>query len=98
MLLEGGSTRKFLDHYASSNGIELKPEFELGSLDLLTQFAQSGFGLAFTVREFVTEELRTGKLFEIPLSPPVPERYVGIATLKGIPLSAASKRFFELLP
>lgn len=99
LLLEpGGSTRNFMDEYARSHGIELKPEFELGSLDLLVQFAQSGFGLTFIVRNYVTEELSSGKLIEIPLAPPIPERHVGIATLKGVPLSAASRRFLELLP
>lgn len=99
LLLEpGGSTRNFLDEYAASNGITLSPEFELGSLDLLIQFAQSGFGLTFIVREYVTKELHTGKLFEIPLTPPIPERHVGIATLKSVPLSAASRRFLEFLP
>ncbi|MEC0264800.1 MULTISPECIES: LysR family transcriptional regulator [Paenibacillus] len=99
LLLEpGGSTRNFLDEFAISHGVRLKPEFELGSLDLLVQFAQSGFGLTFIVRNYVTEELSSGKLVEIPLTPPVPERHVGIATLKGVPLSAASKRLLEFLP
>ncbi len=99
LLLEpGGSTRNFLDEYAASNGITLHPEFELGSLDLLIQFAQSGFGLTFIVREYVAEELDTGKLIEIPLIPTIPERHVGIATLKGVPLSAASRRFLDFFP
>lgn len=98
MLEPSGSTRQFLDEYALTHGMTLKPEFELGSIDLLTQFALSGFGLAFVVRNFVAEELASGKLIEVPLLPPVPERHVGIATLKGVPLSAASKRFLELLP
>lgn len=99
LLLEpGGSTRSFLDNYAISHGIQLKPEFELGSLDLLVQFAQSGFGLTFIVRNYVTEELTSGKLVEIPLFPPLPERHVGIATLKGVPLSAAARRLLEFLP
>jgi len=97
LLLEGGSTRKFLDEYAASNGVTLKPEFELGSLDLLIQFAQSGFGLTFIVREYVSEELHAGKLIEIPLTPPIPKRHIGIATLKGVPLSAASGRFLECM-
>lgn len=99
LLLESGShTRSFLDHYALSNGVKLIPEFELGSLDLLVQFARSGFGLTFMIREFIIEELTLGKLIEVPLFPPIPERHVGIATLKGLPLSAASKRFLEFLP
>lgn len=99
LLLElGGSTRRFLDAYASAGGVELKPEFELGSLDLLVQFAQSGFGLTFMTKSYITEELASGKLVEIPLTPPIPERNIGIATLKGVPLSSAAKRFMEFLP
>lgn len=99
LLLEpGGSTRDYLDRYAASYDIRLSPEFELGSLDLLIQFAQRGFGLTFIVREYVAEELASGQLTELPLTPPIPKRYVGIATLKGVPLSAASKSFLDFLP
>ncbi|RJE89682.1 LysR family transcriptional regulator [Paenibacillus sp. 1011MAR3C5] len=99
LLLEpGGSTRAYLDQYAAAHQIRLTPEFELGSLDLLVQFAQRGFGLTFIVREYVKEELANGRLIEIPLTPPIPERSIGIATLKGVPLSAASKSFLQSLP
>lgn len=98
LLLEpGSSTRRFLDAYAEANDVELRPEFELGSLDLLVQFALSGFGLTFMARGYIEEELAEGKLVEIPLVPPPPVRHVGIATLKGVPLSAAPKRFLEFL-
>lgn len=99
LLLEaGGSTRQYLDSYADKHGVTLKPEFELGSIDLLVQFARSGFGLAFVIRDYVQEELSAGMLVEIPLDPPVPERTIGIATLRGVPLSAATKSFLALLP
>ncbi|GIP37853.1 LysR family transcriptional regulator [Paenibacillus sp. J31TS4] len=99
LLLEPeGSTRRFLDHYAISHGVEFKPEFELGSHELLVQFAQSGLGLTFVVRQYVTEELASGRLIELPLFPPPTVRHVGVATLKGVPLSAASRRFLALLP
>ena len=99
LLLEAGaSTRRYLDDYAASHGVTLKPEFELGSIDLLVQFARSGFGLAFVIRDYVQEELRTGELVEIPLNPPIPARHIGIATLRGVPLSSATKSFLQLLP
>ncbi|MDK8180404.1 LysR family transcriptional regulator [Paenibacillus sp. UMB4589-SE434] len=98
MLESGGSTRHFIDAYASKLGVTLQPEFELGSIDLLVQFARSGFGLAFVIRNYVENELFSGDLVEIPLVPPIPERQIGIATLRGVPLSAASARFLELLP
>ncbi|MFB9324805.1 LysR family transcriptional regulator [Paenibacillus aurantiacus] len=99
LLLEsGGSTRRFLDDYALACGAHLAPEFELGSLDLLAQFAQSGFGLTIIAREYVTDQLASGLLVEIPLHPPIPARHIGIATLKGVPLSSAASRFLEFLP
>ena len=99
LLLEpGGSTRAFLDEFALRNGVRLRPDFELGSVDLLVQFASSGFGLAFVPRDYVAAELRGGRLIEIPIEPPLPPRRIGIATLRGIPPSTAAARFLELLP
>lgn len=93
----GGSTRKYIDGFLASNHVTITPEFELGSVDLLVQFALRGFGLAFVIRDYVTEELKSGELVEIPLDPPFPERNIGISTLRGVPLSAASKSFLSLL-
>ncbi|GLX70356.1 LysR family transcriptional regulator [Paenibacillus glycanilyticus] len=99
LLLEQGSlTRSYLDDYAASQGITFAPEFELGSVDLLVQFARSGFGLAFVIRDYVEEELARGDLVEIPLTEPFPQRKIGIATLRGIPQSAATRSFLALLP
>jgi LysR family cyn operon transcriptional activator len=99
LLLErGSSTRRFLDDYARAHALVLKPELELGSADLLIQFAKSGFGLAFAVRDYIEDELAAGELIEIRLTPPLPSRGIGLATLRGTPLSAAAKRFIALLP
>ncbi|MFF2092969.1 LysR family transcriptional regulator [Paenibacillus sp. NPDC058174] len=98
LLEQGGSTRKYVDDFFASNQMTITPEFELGSIDLLVQFAVRGFGLSFVIRDFITEELNAGELVEIQLDPPLPERHIGIATLRGVPLSAASKSFLALLP
>jgi len=98
LLEKGAGTREFLDEYAAAHGTKLIPELELGSMDLLAKFARSGFGLAFLVRSYAADELASRELVEIPLLPPIPSRSIGIATLRGVPQSAASKRFLELLP
>ncbi|SDW56802.1 LysR family transcriptional regulator [Paenibacillus sp. CF384] len=98
MLEPGGSTRRHLSEWAAEHGVQLQPELELGSIDLLLQFASRGFGLAFVIRNYIEQELASGELFEIPLQPPLPERYIGIATLRGVPLSAAANRFLSMLP
>ncbi|WP_053372117.1 LysR family transcriptional regulator substrate-binding protein [Paenibacillus sp. FJAT-27812] len=50
LLEKGSSTRRFLEEHAESHGVKLVPELEVGSLDLLAQFARSDFGLAFLIR------------------------------------------------
>lgn len=98
LLEQGSSTRRYLDDYTASRGITFNPEFELGSVDLLIQFARSGFGLAFVIRDYALEDLERGDLCEIPLAQSFPARHIGIATLRGIPLSAATRSFLALLP
>ncbi|WP_127530123.1 LysR family transcriptional regulator [Paenibacillus kobensis] len=76
-------------------GCELKPEIELGSVDLLIEFARKGLGISFVTREFVAKELEEGSLFEVKLDVALPPSKVGIMTLRHIPLSIAAKAFIE---
>jgi LysR family cyn operon transcriptional activator len=98
MVLEKGtSTREYIDNYAKEHGFEISPEIELGSIDLLIQFAKIGLGISCVVRNFVDEEIKDGNLYEVKLSEPIPERKVGIAILKDFPLSAVARKFVEIL-
>ncbi|MFH5184992.1 LysR family transcriptional regulator [Paenibacillus sp. TAB 01] len=99
LLEQGSSTRAYIDAYAASHGVTLKPEIELGSIDLLAEFAKTGLGIACIIQNFAGPELNAGDagLFEIRLEPPIPPRKVGIVTLKDVPLSAAAKRFIDRL-
>lgn len=97
MLLEKESnTRRYLDTFAEENHYVFKPNLELGSSDLLVKFTQINLGIAFVIREF-TKEIDNESLFEIPLSPPIPSRHIGLITLKDVPLSYASENFIKLL-
>lgn len=98
LLLEKGSnTRKCLDDYFERIGVKIVPEIELGSIDLLVEFARMGFGAAFVVKNFIEEELKNSKLYEIQLTEQLPHRKIGIVYLKNVPLSAAAKKFIERL-
>lgn len=80
-----------------SYGLTLKPEIEVGSVDILIEFARRGLGIAYVTREFVTSELETGSLFEIQLDVTLPPSRVGIMTMRSMPLSAAASRFIEMV-
>jgi LysR family cyn operon transcriptional activator len=97
LLEQGSSIRRYADRFAESQGLKLRPEIELGSIDLLVDFARIGLGIAYVIRNFVETELAAGTLLEIKLKEPIPPRQAGIVTLKGVPVSAAAKRFIELL-
>ena len=78
-------------------GIKINPEIELGSHDLLLEFAKIGLGIASVVREFSEEYLQDGTLYEIMLKDEIPQRSIGICSLKGVSLSPSSERFVEHL-
>ncbi|WP_090641894.1 LysR family transcriptional regulator [Paenibacillus sp. UNC496MF] len=80
-----------------SYGFEIKPEIEVGSVDLLIEFARKGLGISYVTREFVTRELEEGSLFEIRLDVKLPPSQVGFMMMRNMPLSNAARKFMELV-
>jgi len=97
LLSPGSSTRKFVEQWFAARECTVKPDIELGSVDLLVEFARLGFGAAFITRSFVDEELRSGKLFELRLEDSLPPRSIGLAVRHGMKLSLAADRFAQML-
>lgn len=98
MLERGSSIRRYVDTFAERQGVRLQPEIELGSIELIVQFARIGLGVGCVIREFVAEQLADGTLCELPLETALPPRRVGLVTLRDVPLSSAAERLLELLP
>lgn len=90
-------TRQYVEGYLFSKGIRINPEIELGSHDLLLEFAKVGLGLACVVREFSENYLLEGSLYELNLIEDIPKRGIGICSLKGVSLSPSSEKFIEYL-
>lgn len=80
-----------------SYGLKLKPDIEVGSVDLLIEFARRGLGISYVTREFVANELEAGTLFEMKLDVSLPPSRVGIMTMRNLPLSSAAKHFIEMI-
>lgn len=97
LLEKGGNSRDFLDKYFNSNGLSVSPEIELGTVELLVEFAQVGLGAACVVKNYIEKELKEKKLYEIKLQEPIPKRVIGFATKKGVSMSTATEKFVELL-
>lgn len=96
-LEKNANSRKYVEDYLKEKGYTIAPEFELGSHDLLLEFAKINLGIACVTKEFCDDELIRGRLFEIQLTAPIPKRHIGVVTLKNVPLSRATKKFVEMV-
>lgn len=98
LLLEKSSaSRIHLDKFLESRGIQLTPEFELESVDLLVQFALKGLGVACVLRESAQAEIRQKRLLELKTIEKIPPRELGIVSLPQVPLSLAASRMIEMI-
>lgn len=97
LLEKRSNTRRFIDKIFSDNNIIVKPEIELGSVDLLVEFAKIGLGISFVTKNFIHDELDKQEVYEIKLKEKIPKRKVGVVTLKEVPLSSAGKKFLNFL-
>ncbi len=98
ILLETNSaSRQFLNEAFAKKRIELNPQIEIAAHELLIQFASIHLGVSCIVKEFAKESLAQGKIFEMPLSPPLPSRNIGCAYLKHNPLSKPAQEFLRFI-
>jgi DNA-binding transcriptional LysR family regulator len=97
MLEKNTITRKFFDDFMGSYNIDITPEIELGSIDLLVELAKIGLGISFVMRDCAKLDIDNGNLFVIDLEEVIPKRDLGLITHKNIPLSTAAKEFIKML-
>lgn len=70
-------TRNHIDEYMSTHGISANNLLEVSTMDLLIEFARIGLGIGCVIKEFVQEDLDSGRLIEIKLDQPIHKRSVG---------------------
>lgn len=97
MLEKNSTTRRFFDSFLQQRGLNLKPEIELGSIDLLIELAKIGMGIAFVSQEYLEKELTQGDIFLVKTREKFPPRYLGLITNNRIPLPLAAQKFVDLL-
>lgn len=91
------NSRKYVEDYLFAKGIFIEPEFELGSHDLVLEFARSNLGIACVTKEFSNDYLQRGYLYELTLTESIPTRSIGMCYLKSVPLSRAALKFVEII-
>ena len=97
LLLEKSShSRKSLDSTLLRYNVELRPKFELASLDLLIEFAKKNMGIICVSKQYIKTELESQELKIIPLKEKLDLRSISLA-FDNNTISHAAKRFMEIL-
>ncbi len=96
MLEPKSNTRHAVNKYFNSFGITLNPEFELGSHDLLFDFAGASLGIACVTEEFA-DKVALKNVFKLKTDFEIPQRSIGICTLKNVAPSLAIIKLLEMI-
>ena len=95
MLDRKSTTSEFLHHMFQREQLDLVPEIELSSNDLLIDLARIGLGIAF-VPDFCIPE-NDKDLFIVKLAEKMPARQMIVAYNENLPVSQASKQFMDMM-
>jgi len=90
-------SRQHVESYILSKGVQISPEFELGSYDLLLEFARINLGIACVTKEFSLDYLNKGLVHHVQLTEEIPKRSIGVCYLQNVPLSPAATRFVDIV-
>ena len=88
-------TRRYVDDYFQENHITVSETIDISDMGLLIDFAKIGVGVACVIKNFVTKELNKGKLVEIPLELPIPQREVGFVYKEATNPSTSLESFIR---
>jgi len=91
------STRTYMDGFLAKNQVEITPEFELATSDMIVQFAVRNLGIGCVVKEFAADELAAGRLFELRFGEVVPPRGFYVAEKRKVRHSRAAEALLSIL-
>lgn len=97
MLPKSSSTRRNLEDCLHTAGLNVTPEIELESIDLLVEFSKIGLGISHVLRESAEDAILKGELFKVDIKESLPLRKLGIVTMEDVPLSHAAVEFINSL-
>lgn len=95
MLDRKSTTSEFLHSMFQRHQLDLVPEIELSSNDLLIDLARIGLGIAFVPDYCIPEHDKN--LFVVNLEEQLPTRQMVVAYNENIPLSQAARQFIDML-
>ena len=95
LLERKASSRLYVERFFREHGIDIAPEIELGSHDLLIALAQIGLGVACVTEEFSKAGLERGLIRPLKTAFSIPPREVVMCTLRDVSPTTAAARFLD---
>ena len=96
MLDRNSTTSEFLHNLFLQHQLELIPQVELSSNDLLIDMARIGLGIAFIPDFCLSRE--SNDLFVLRTKEKMPTRQIVVSANTTLPVSASTEEFLKLLP
>lgn len=94
---KGIASRDFLDEFAKSQGLTIKPDTEFTGHTVVLEMVKIGVGIGFGPRNKFDAELKRGELFELETKPSIPARYTCIAISKTKSPSPSLKKLLGII-
>lgn len=96
-LEENTSTRRYMDDFLQKMQVEITPEFELATSDMIVQFALRNLGIGCVVKDFADKYLESGELFQLKFAREIPKRDMCLIFDSHATMPVAALRLRELL-
>ena len=91
------SSRRYMEEFLKQNQVEVTPEFELATSEMIVQFALRNLGVGCVVKDFAKEYIENGMLYELRFNKMIPKRQFCIVKNKKNPLPVAAGRLLEII-
>ena len=91
------NSRTFLDDYCKSLNIKLNSTIDLASFSLVTEFTKIGFGIGYSIKEYIKTELDNKELFILKIKENIPTRYISLATSNNHIPNFSTKKLIEII-
>ena len=94
---EGSNSRDFIKKIEIDNNISFNNNIESSSYTLIAEFAKLGLGIGIGTKEYIEDDLKNHNLYEIKVKEKLPNRYIGVATLKTKMPNFSTKKFIDII-
>ena len=93
----GSSTRELYTQYFMRHNLPFSPDMEVATTDQIFPMVQHNLGIGFFPEELAAEHIAQGKIVQIPIEEPLPERKICLIRNVKRPQSIAARSLEEHL-